>query len=1700
MLGIRRSVACIAGLALAVSATAVQAQLVVGPLNGTESLYYLDVSTNPAGVSVILDLEDTDIVADGIYGVSVDNANRTIYFNVGDFPLSELYSVHYDDLALDFSGHLRPRKVADLRFSDNQILNGLAFDPNTGTLYAVDDFQSTTGGGPEGIYSINLATGVTTLVVDLSVGSSSNWQIRGIDFNPVDNLLYAINIDSTPNGIGLFSIDVNGAGTITPVVALTGTNKTGLAIGDNKAYIVPDDPGDIEVYNLTTMSFETPITGTPWLGSQLDNGAGWAPDFPATGPLPGANFCTDITADVAAGLEVEAGSGQINYTVTTANCGPDNAASGSYTIVLSGSAAATATISNLVSSSGLAVEGPTGTITATLTPMPFASSDTITFTVTVGDPGDLAVTVDWNPDMGSTDPYLGNNTASIAHSVRVFPAIHTIFTSEPGYPGSTAPTIGGNFSSFVQYARSPDGRYITFWADTDLASSDQALFLGDNDVYAAIVQEDVTDLGGGETVDFPSTLSDTKASVNNAGDVAFSNNTNGSSTSDEVIAVSNSSGTAFTVIAREGNAIPALAGQNYGTDLQSPNITAAGTVGFMNATTAGKLLLENGTIAVMEADVTIPGNQAGGGMETWDNTDTEAFWTDAVGSSWLVTGDLNGSTTTEDILVVDGNVVLQKGFGVTGLTGTIPTFSSTAGVIEAKMESNGDWFVRGTTSDADQDFLLKGHGGSYVVAEKWGDEIVSGTGEHWSDSFGTESWSRTFISVAGNNQGDYIVTGRTDNANAGRNTVAVLVRAEDGTREVVLREGDPVDLDGNGVFDDNIWVRFFEEGDALLMDNGLAYLEIDITNVPPGTATGTSIGEAFVRLPVNTSPVPTGADVLVTKVADTTFVDRVGNAITYTVNVCNLGPDDALNVMMNDTLPAEVMFSSATNGATESGGVVSANIGTLAAFACESFDITVVTIAEGMPTNTATATSSTSDPDAGNNSGSVSVTIENQVDVGVTKIDNGGAAVGVNYDYTVTVTNAGPADATNVVVSDNLPNEVSYVSSSLTDTNADPDIVDVTIPMIPAGGQVVYTITVTANVQALVENNISIVSLNEVDTNPANDSFLLETINGDVANLQITKADSGLTRLGDDITYTIDVTNLGPGPANNVLVTETLPAGATLVSVSVPYVENTPGILEISYASILNGASEPITIVLTPLTAGTYVNTVTVTSDEIDPDDGNNTAITVTRVGDFRDIQLIYSEISGDPTAVVPGALDESGLPVFAEFDTIGELKVSPDGSAWWLAGGSNQSTSFDDVIIVGGGITGSVIMQQGQPVPGSVDGEIWSFLSTDGDAGFNNNNDVAFAPRATGGSTSLDDEKIVTYINGVLSVPYKQGDTISGALTLGDVPAPTAALGNSMGMVRLLDNNSVRYRVSPVSNVNAAYYPIIGEDLAVFIQCGATAIDGARWDDIVSNGTTDVFDSTPDGNHYIAIGNDDGPTTTDGICVYDGVVQLREGSTVGSLGPIANLFTTRLVASGDWFCRGDDAAGDDFVVRNGVVIAQTGDSLIGGAEIWGNSIGEMDGNRVGDYIVGGSTSEPDSNYDTVLVMNGDTLVLREGDPIDVDGNGQFDDNVFIGSFQPNDTFITDDRLVLALVTLRNDGGSSLGDAFIRVQLPTGCPTIAGDVDGDGDGDGDDVQGAVICILTNGASGGACECIDYDNSGTPDVGDIAAFVADLLDN
>ncbi|MCI0615146.1 PQQ-dependent sugar dehydrogenase, partial [bacterium] len=219
--------------------------------------------------------------------------------------------------------------------------------------------------------------------------------------------------------------------------------------------------------------------------------------------------------------------------------------------------------------------------------------------------------------------------------------------------------------------------------------------------------------------------------------------------------------------------------------------------------------------------------------------------------------------------------------------------------------------------------------------------------------------------------------------------------------------------------------------------------------------------------------------------------------------------------------------------------------------------------------------------------------------------------------YTLTVTNNGPKTANSVVLIDELPASVTFISSSNGNCVHNNGIVTCNLNNMNNGASIQFTIDVMPTALGPIDN-YAIVSANENDPDATDnsDTETTQVIPLTGTELALTKSDSAdPIDIGANLTYTIQVTNNGPEDATGVTVTDTLPGSVTFVSAS-PGCSEASGTVTCVIGNLDAGSNVSVQIDVIPTQAGAISNTATVTGNESDPFPANNSDTEDTLVTD----------------------------------------------------------------------------------------------------------------------------------------------------------------------------------------------------------------------------------------------------------------------------------------------------------------------------------------------------------------------------------------------------------------------------------------------------------------------------------------------------
>ncbi len=164
-------------------------------------------------------------------------------------------------------------------------------------------------------------------------------------------------------------------------------------------------------------------------------------------------------------------------------------------------------------------------------------------------------------------------------------------------------------------------------------------------------------------------------------------------------------------------------------------------------------------------------------------------------------------------------------------------------------------------------------------------------------------------------------------------------------------------------------------------------------------------------------------------------------------------------------------------------------------------------------------------------------------------------------------------------------------------------------------------------------SNNATVTHNGDDPNPADNStsaaFTVLPASPFNADLVVSQTvSSNVVRTGDQFTYTVAVTNLGPDAANQVVLIDALPVGVTFVSASPSQggssqVES--GVVA-QFGSLAAGAGAQVTITVQAASPGVVANFATVSAEAGDLNGANNSS----------SLQTLVLVRSGGPDEVVP--------------------------------------------------------------------------------------------------------------------------------------------------------------------------------------------------------------------------------------------------------------------------------------------------------------------------------------------------------------------------------------------------------------------------------------------------------------------------------
>ena len=223
--------------------------------------------------------------------------------------------------------------------------------------------------------------------------------------------------------------------------------------------------------------------------------------------------------------------------------------------------------------------------------------------------------------------------------------------------------------------------------------------------------------------------------------------------------------------------------------------------------------------------------------------------------------------------------------------------------------------------------------------------------------------------------------------------------------------------------------------------------------------------------------------------------------------------------------------------------------------------------------------------------------------------------IGDNVAYTLTLTNNGPSQATGIVLTGQLPENVNLMSSSPSQGQCltVEKQLQCNLGSLKAGSKLTLSLVVAALEPGELSQTVT-VTANEFDSTPVSVTETTQVVAE--ADLWVNiDAIPTIARIQTPVTYTITMTNDGPHSAQDITLLTEIPNEVQFNSAKIG-TESMPCDFDVeqrtincSLANLATATKQMVTLMVTPTQEGaTLTTTTTVTASTFDPDLLNNTA------------------------------------------------------------------------------------------------------------------------------------------------------------------------------------------------------------------------------------------------------------------------------------------------------------------------------------------------------------------------------------------------------------------------------------------------------------------------------------------------------------
>ncbi|GAO30213.1 hypothetical protein JCM15548_12470 [Geofilum rubicundum JCM 15548] len=474
-------------------------------------------------------------------------------------------------------------------------------------------------------------------------------------------------------------------------------------------------------------------------------------------------------------------------------------------------------------------------------------------------------------------------------------------------------------------------------------------------------------------------------------------------------------------------------------------------------------------------------------------------------------------------------------------------------------------------------------------------------------------------------------------------------------------------------------------------------LEITATVNPTGSYTFNGTiegGQTDLTTGNNSTSTTTNSTDITDLVIDVTVdnaTPNVGSHVVFTLTATNNGPSDASGVNVTAALPAGYTYVSHTSGIAYISGTWT--VGNLTAGTSKELKITATVNPPANYLFNASISGNQSDLSTGNNSDQISITPQQSDLIINMSASESDPLVGETVTFTLSATNEGPNNATNVLVTDQLPSGFTHTGSTPSKGSYNASSGIWTIGALAVNETVTLQISSSVKAPETGNNYLNKASITgdqyDPDTSNNEAKVLADPQQSDLSI--IVTADQSDYYVDNQPVFTITIDNEGPDEASGLAINAVVPAGYSDISDISSGGVLSSGTISWSNKNLNNGASLSLTFKATIDPPQQAANEYQVAAfiaafDQFDPVESDNSASltpnilntppvanandattdedTPLNVNAANGVLSNDTDIDGDPLTVTQFRVNSMTRPAGTELTfTQGKLTIHPNGS-----------------------------------------------------------------------------------------------------------------------------------------------------------------------------------------------------------------------------------------------------------------------------------------------------------------------------------------------------------------------------------------------------------------------------------------------------